>query len=108
MGVSPKERDTKVLLLVGIPRSFPARRTRVCVRLLVLEHGILPVLVSLLPVLDRKDTITELRSTRRSTVWDRVSTRKTAKSSATTLPLILTCLRTRPSLPWVVSHIMVR
>merc|ERR1711912_217814 len=89
-------------------KKLPRKTHKVCVGLLVLEHGILPVLASLLPALVRRDTITGLRSTRRSTVWDRVSTRKMARSSATMLQLSLTCRKTRPSLPWVVSLIMVK
>merc|ERR1712113_339929 len=99
---------TKVLHPVGTLRSYLAKHTRVCVRLLVLELGILPVLVSLWLVLVKRDTIIVLKSTRRSTVWDRESTRRTARLSATMPPLNLTCQRTRPSHPWVASPIMVK
>jgi hypothetical protein len=58
--------------LVGTRRNCPVRRTKVCVRSPVLERGIQVALVSLWPEVVRRVTITGLKSTRRSTVLDKV------------------------------------
>merc|ERR1711955_478 len=101
------EREKKVSLPVGIPRSFLVKLTRVLERLPVLVHGILPELPTLSPDQVRRVTIIVLRSTRRSTESVKVSTRTVVSLSRTT-PLLRPISLTNLSLQWVVSHITVK
>lgn len=84
----------QVSLLVGVPRSFPVRPTKVCVRWPVLEPGIPVVCPSPLPGLDRRATIIVLKSTRRSTVLG------TRKIRLMLPPSLIPLIRTLP--PWLV------
>merc|ERR1711976_996009 len=74
--VSPREKDSKVLLHVGTLRNYHVRRTKVFVRLPVLEPGILAVSSTPLLVLVKRDTTIVLRSTKRSTISVMDSTSK--------------------------------
>merc|ERR1712189_118269 len=78
--------DSRVSMGDGIPRSFQGRLTRVFVKLLALELGIQAESSLLFLVLVKRDTITELRSTRRSTEWVKATMKdgKLIKNNAAT------------------------
>merc|ERR1712099_33412 len=83
---SPREKASRASLPGGTPRNFLGRRTRVFVRSLVSEPGILPGSSTLSPVLVRRDTTTVQRSTKRSTRSSLDITRRTECLSRTTPP----------------------
>merc|ERR1712080_369147 len=84
---SPRVAVIMVSLPDGIQRNCHERLTRVSERMPVLEHGIHRELLSLLLDPVKRVTITELRSTRRSTVLVLDTTPLTAKRSKTMPPL---------------------
>merc|ERR1711865_197707 len=104
---SPKVTDEKVSPVDGVPRNFPEKLIEVSERSPVSEPGIHREYRTPLLEEDKKVTIIELRSTRRSTDSAPATKPKTVLSTSTTVPPRLISPR-NPSIQLVASLITVR